>query len=174
MKCTTADASRRFIPSWASTRQTAQTRSTIIRSSHGQRHAPTQPAPPDHLPLCSRACVYGIHHVEPSLITPPEAVGRIVPRPCRARIRAKVDQGPKRHRDGENDSGGADDRVIPGQDEQVEGNVLAKTASRQSRVHGPSFEVLHAGATPCSRSLIYLNTRSLTCSRFAARSGFAF
>jgi hypothetical protein len=136
MNCTSAGATRRFIPSWASTCRTTQTGSTIMRSSPCQCHALTQPTPPDHLPLCSGVCVYGIYHVEPSLTTPPEAVGRIVPWPCRARIRAKAYQRPKRHRDDENGSGGADDRVILAKDEQIEGNVLAKAASRQSRVHG--------------------------------------
>ena len=50
----------------------------------------------------------------------------MLPRPSRAWIKLKADQRPKRNRDDENDDDHADHGVIPGQGQQIEGNVLAE------------------------------------------------
>ena len=97
-----------------------------------QRHALAQPSPPDHLAFCPGIRVARVDHAQRSTSAPPEAVGRLVPRPSRARIKREADQRPKRDGNDENGGDDADHRVVPGQDQQIKGNILA-----EDRVSGP-------------------------------------
>jgi hypothetical protein len=91
-----------------------------------------QPSPPDRFAFCPGTRVDRVDHPQRSTTAPPEAVGGLVPRPSRGWVKGEADQRPERGGNDKNGGDDADHRVIPRQDEQIKGNILA-----EDRVTGP-------------------------------------